>query len=273
MFSVVRAGRTGQVSSRLEARVSWSIVELARMSGVSSRTLRHYDKVGLLPPSGVRPNGYRYYEQDELLRLQQILILRELDLGLRDIAAILDQQHDPLVALRGHYQRLLRERDRLDQVARTVARTIDELKTKEGAPVMTKINRPENLFEGFDPAEYDAEARERWPGQWEQSKRFTDTLTAADTERMQREQTAAMIRMAEFMTAGTDVGDTAVQAEVDAAYHAVAQMWTPNAEAFKKLGQMYVDDPRFTATYNTIAPRLAEYYRDAMTVYAESRLS
>jgi hypothetical protein len=79
--------------------------------------------------------------------------------------------------------------------------------------------------------------------------------------------------MAEFMTAGTDVGDTAVQAEVDAAYHAVTQMWTPNAEAFKKLGQMYVDDPRFTATYNTIAPRLAEYYRDAMTVYAESGLS
>jgi hypothetical protein len=63
---------------------------------------------------------------------------------------------------------------------------------------------------------------------------------------MQREQTAAMIRMAEFMTAGTDVGDTAVQAKVDAAYQAVAQMWTPNAEAFKNLGQMYVDDPRFT---------------------------
>jgi hypothetical protein len=138
---------------------------------------------------------------------------------------------------------------------------------------MTKINRPENLFEGFDPAEYDAEARERWPQQWEQSKRFTDTLTAADTERMQREQTAAMIRMAEFMTAGTDVGDTAVQAEVDAAYQAVAQMWTPNAEAFKNLGQMHVDDPRFAATYNTIAPGLAEYYRDAMVVYADSRLS
>jgi DNA-binding transcriptional MerR regulator len=253
--------------------VSWSIVEVARISGVSSRTLRHYDEIGLLPPAGVRPNGYRYYEQDELLRLQQILVMRELDLGLGEIAAILDQQRDALVALRGHYQRLLRERDRLDQVARTVARTIDELKTKEGAPGMTKINRPENLFEGFDPAVYDAEARERWPQQWEQSKRFTDTLTAADTERMQREQTAAMIRMAEFMTAGSDVADTAVQAEVDAAYQAVARVWTPNVEAFKNLGQMYVDDPRFAATYNTIAPGLAEYYRDAMTVYADSRLS
>lgn len=243
------------------------------MSGVSSRTLRHYDEVGLLPPAGVRPNGYRYYEPDELLRLQQILVLRELDLGLAEIAAILDQQRDRLVALRGHYQRLLRERDRLEQVARTVARTIDELEMKEGTPGMTTINKPENLFEGFDPAQYDAEARERWPEQWEQSKRFTDTLTAEDTERMQREQTAAMSRMAEFMTAGIDVGAAAVQAEVDAAYQAVAQMWTPNAEAFKNLGQMYVDDPRFTATYDAIASGLAEYYRDAMVVYANNRLS
>jgi MerR family transcriptional regulator, thiopeptide resistance regulator len=84
---------------RLEATVSWSTVEVARMSGVTSRTLRHYDEIGLLPPAGMRPNGYRYYEQDELLRLQQILVMRELDRGLGEIAAILDQQQDPLVAL------------------------------------------------------------------------------------------------------------------------------------------------------------------------------
>lgn len=253
--------------------MSWSIVDVARMSGVSSRTLRHYDEIGLLPPAGVRPNGYRYYEHDELLLLQQILVLRALDLGLAEIAAILDRERDRLVALRGHYQRLLCERDRLGRIAGTVARTIGELEMQEGVPGMSTINRPENLFDGFDASQYEAEARERWPEQWEQSKRFTDTLTAAETERMQREQTAAMIRMAEFMTAGADVSDAAVQAEVDVAYHAVAKMWTPNAEAFKHLGQMYVDDPRFAATYDSIAPGLAQYYRDAMAVYADSRLS
>lgn len=196
-----------------------------------------------------------------------------MDLGLVEIAAIIDQHRDPVLALREHYQRLLRERDRLDQVVRTVARTIDELETKKGIPGMAKINRPENLSEGFDPTQYEAEARERWPEQWQQSKRFTDTLTAGDTERMQREQTAAMIRMAQFMTAGTEIGDPSVQAEVDAAYQAVARMWTPNAEAFKSLGQMYVDDPRFTATYDKIAAGLAVYYRDAMAVYADNRLS
>lgn len=253
--------------------MSWSIAEVARMSRVSPRTLRHYDEVGLLPPAGVRANGYRYYEQGELLRLQQILLLRELDLGLGEIAAILDEQRDPLVALREHYRRLLGERDRLDLVVRTVADTIDKLETQQGAPGMTSINRPENLFEGFDPTEYDKEAHRRWPEQWEQSKRFTDTLTAADTERLQREQTAAMIRMADLMAAHTDVGDAAVQAEIDLAYQSVARMWTPNAEAFRNLGRMYVDDPRFAATYTRIAPGLAEYYRDAMAVYADNRLN
>lgn len=252
---------------------SWSIVEVARMSGVTSRTLRHYDEIGLLPPAGIRSNGYRYYEQEDLLRLQQILVLRELDVGLSEIAEILDQRRDPIQTLRCHYERLLQERDRLGVVARTVARTIGELENKEGIPGMTNINRPENLFEGFDPTQYDTEARERWPEQWEQSKRFTDTLSADDTERMQREATAAMIRMAELMTAGTDVGDAAVQAEVDSAYQSVCQMWTPNAAAFKNLGEMYVQEPRLAANYDKIAPGLAEYYRDAMGVYADTRLS
>ncbi len=79
--------------------MAWSIVEVARMSGVTSRTLRHYDEIGLLAPAGVAANGYRYYEQDQLLRLQQILVLRELDLGLSEIAAIVNQQRDPIAAL------------------------------------------------------------------------------------------------------------------------------------------------------------------------------
>lgn len=243
------------------------------MSGVTSRTLRHYDEIGLLRPARIASNGYRHYGPDELLRLQQILVWRELVLGLSEIASILDQRRDPVQALRDQHERLLRERDRLDRVARTVARTLADLESQEGRNDVTNINRPENLFEGFDPSQYDAEARERWPEQWQQSKQFTDTLTAQDTERMQREATAAMIRMADFMTEGRPVDDTDVQAEVHAAYQAICRMWTPNAEAFTRLGQMYVDDPRFAAIYARVAPGLAEYYRDAMTAYADTRLS
>jgi MerR family transcriptional regulator, thiopeptide resistance regulator len=242
------------------------------MSGVSSRTLRHYDEIGLLPPSHTGSNGYRYYDQDSLLRLQQILLLRELDLGLAEIRGILDSQLDPVQALRSHRDRLLRERDRLAVLAHTVTRTIDALQEKGNAG-MAEINQPENLFEGFDAAAYEAEARERWPQEWQQSTTYTDTLTQQDIERLQRELTAAMIRMAELMAAGEPVDSAAVQAEIEDAYRAVCRFWTPDAVAFKNLGQLYVDDERFKANYDRIAAGLAEFYRDAMARYAETVLS
>lgn len=97
--------------------MAWPIAEVARMSGVTARTLRHYDEIGLLPPARIGTNGHRYYEERELLRLQQILVLRALGLGLTEIGRVLAAQIDELAALRGHHRRLLAERDRLDALA------------------------------------------------------------------------------------------------------------------------------------------------------------
>jgi len=80
--------------------MSWSIAQVARMSGTTSRTLRHYDAMGLLPPAYVGSNGYRYYERDQLLRLQEILLLRELGLGLDAVGSVLDEPGDRLAVLR-----------------------------------------------------------------------------------------------------------------------------------------------------------------------------
>src|SRR5574340_1595784 len=250
--------------------MSWSIADVARMSGVTARTLRHYDEIGLLEPAYVGANGYRYYEDEQLLRLQQILVLRELGLSLAQIAEAVDSEPDTLAALERQHVRLLEESNRLARMADTVARTIAELEGKTEMAV--KINRPENLFEGFDHTQYDDEARERWPEKFEQSQRYAATMTAEDVEGMQREATAAMIRMAEFMTAGTPVDDPTVQAEVTTHYQSLCRFWTPNRNAYKCLGQMYVDDERFKANYETIAEGLAEYQRDAMVVYADQRL-
>ncbi|GAA2787167.1 MerR family transcriptional regulator [Streptomyces showdoensis] len=251
--------------------MAWSIADVARMSGVTSRTLRHYDEIGLLPPAWTGSNGHRMYERDDLLRLQQILLMRELGLGLKEIRAVLDSQVDRVAVLREHHERLLAERERLGTLARTVARTITEL--EEDAP-MAQINRPENLFEGFEPdPEMEAEVQERWPAAYEQSRQATAGMTPADMEHWQREVTAQMIRLAEFMTAGTPVDDPAVQAEIDAHYRNVSRFWTPNAEAYKGLALMYVEDPRFRRNYERIAAGLAEYQRDAMAVYADTRLS
>lgn len=185
--------------------MAWSITQVARMSGVTSRTLRHYDEIGLLPPARVGANGYRYYEEDQLLRLQQVLVLRELGLGLTEIKEIVERHTDPVVALREHHRRLLAERDRLDDVTRMVERTIAELQRNEGKTTMSKISRPENLFEGFDGARYEADARERWPEQWQRSgqQELLAGRTPQELERMQREATAGMIRMAEHMLTGT----------------------------------------------------------------------
>ncbi|MEV5083464.1 MerR family transcriptional regulator [Streptomyces sp. NPDC056159] len=253
--------------------MAWSIADVGRMSGVTSRTLRHYDEIGLLPPAWIGSNGHRYYEEADLLRLQQILLMRELGLGLREIQAVLDSQVDQLAALREHHRRLLAECDRLETLARTVGRTIAELEEGKDNSDMAKINRPENLFEGFEPGRHEAEARERWPEQWEQSQQAIAEMTAEGMEQWQREATAQMIRMAEFMVAGTPVADPAVQTEVDAHYQGVCRFWTPCAAAYKGLGQTYVDDPQFRTNFDRIADGLAIYQCDAMAVYADARLS
>ncbi|MET9360662.1 MerR family transcriptional regulator [Streptomyces sp. NPDC006632] len=254
--------------------MAWSIAEVARMSGVTSRTLRHYDEIGLLPPAWIGSNAHRYYEEADLLRLQQILLMRELDVGLREIKAVLDSQVDRVAVLRGHHQRLLAERDRLGTLAHTVGRTIAELEEAEENDDMATINRPENLFEGFEPSEEEsAKVRERWPSAWEQSRQAVETMTAEDTERWQREVTAQMIRVAEFMVAGIPVDAPVVQAEMEQHYRGVCRFWTPNKAAYEGLAQTYVDEPRMRANFDKVAEGLAIYQRDAMVVYADARLS
>ncbi|MGN6743736.1 MAG: TipAS antibiotic-recognition domain-containing protein [Amnibacterium sp.] len=185
---------------------------------------------------------------------------------------MLDEQRDEVAALREHHERLVAERNRLDAMAATVARTIREL-SERGRSATMSIEKPENLFDGFDTSEYDEEARRRWPEEHAASQRFTDTLTPEDVTRMQRETTAQIVRMAELRAAGTPVEAPAVQEEIERLHASVSRMWTPNAAAFTNLGRMYVDDERFRATYDRVAPGTAEYFRDAMAVYAAARLT
>src|SRR5437660_6235141 len=140
--------------------MAWSIAQVARMSKVTSRTLRHYDDIGLLRPAWVGRNGYRYYERAQLLTLQRILIMRELGLGLDAIAEIIHDGRDPVEALRMHHAWLCDERDRFDRLASTVAHTIENL--EGGEDVTTDAT---HWFDGFDPVQqerWQQEARERW---------------------------------------------------------------------------------------------------------------
>lgn len=251
----------------------WPIAEVARMSGVTARTLRHYDEIDLLPPARIGSNGHRYYEEAQLLRLQQILVLRALGVGLSEIGLILASQVDELEALRGHRRRLLAERDRLDTLAVTVSRTIAELEEsrKDGTP-MTGINRPENLFEGARPADYEETLRD-WPELAEQVRRATATMSEAEIEAGQRERTALMIRLAELMAAGTPVDADAVRAEIDGQYRSLTALRPVTAEEYRAIGRSCVEDERWRAAYEAIAPGLAAYQRDAIEAYAAARLT
>jgi DNA-binding transcriptional MerR regulator len=248
---------------------SWTIGELARLSGVTSRTLRHYDSIGLLEPVGTAAGGRRVYGREELVRLQQILVLRELGVDLTTIGQVVRSGAErgvQVAVLREHHTRLLAERDRFDRLAATVAATVRSL---EGGRVMTA----KNLYAGFDNSEYEVEARRRWgdeavtsaDGAW-------GRLGAVGQAAHHAETRAINAGLAECLSDRIPVDDTRVQELVRRHHAQVAVFWTPNRASYTGLDQMYVDDPRFTATYDAVTPGLATYLRDAMTVFAEANL-
>ncbi|MER7753847.1 MerR family transcriptional regulator [Kitasatospora sp. NPDC097643] len=253
--------------------MAWPIAEVARLSGVTARTLRHYDEVGLLPPAWIGSNGHRYYEERQLLQLQQILVLRALGVGLSEIARILGEQVDELEALRGHHHRLLAERDRLDALAATVSRTITDLERsrKDGTPV-TSINRPENLFEGIQPADIEESLRD-FPEHAEAARRVTAAMSPAEIEAGQRERTARMVRLAERMAAGHPVDAEAVQDGIDAEYRTLTALRPISPEEYRAIARSLTENEQWRAAYEAIAPGLAAYQREAMEVYAAARLS
>jgi DNA-binding transcriptional MerR regulator len=250
--------------------VSWTIAEVARMSNVTSRTLRHYDAIGLLRPAVVAANGLRHYERPQLLRLQEILLLRALGLSLAAIAAMLDEPRDRLETLQQHRDALLAESGRLSLLARTVELTIDDLVKGNEMPV-------DKLFEGFDPeqqAEYEKEIAAKYGDESvAQSRRRTAGWTPAQFAAVDGAYREVDARLVALLTSGVAPDDSRVASVLADHYAIVDQFWTPDRESYKGLGHMYVDDPRFRARHDEEHPQLAEYKRDAMAAYAELHLS
>lgn len=246
--------------------MDWSIQEIARLAGTTSRTLRHYDRIGLLRPSRVAANGYRHYDQQALMRLQRILLLRELGLGLAEIAAVLERQHDPVPALRRHLKALEEQRDQLDARIRAVRTTID--RTMKGEPLMA-----EEILEGFDNSKYEAEVVERWGREaWDDSNRKWARLGPEDQARHGEEHEAIAAGFAAALAGGLAPGAPEVQALARRHHTWVSLFWTPNREAYENLGIMYDEDPRFTATYDRHGKGTARFIREAIAVFARENL-
>lgn len=248
-----------------------SIQDVAKLVGTTSRTLRHYDRLGLLPPSRVGNNGYRYYDDDALVRLQRILLLRDLGLGLPAIAEVLDRDAEPARALRKHLELLRKEQERLARQIASVSLTIDQL--EGGEQLMA-----ENMFDGFDHTQYKDEVEERWGAEaYATGDRWWRGMS--DTERSQWKE-----RTAQLGTDWTTAAEQGIAADSDTAQDLARRHYEwlsgvpglpsaggrPSKEYFLGLGDMYVADERFAANYG--GRKGAEFVRDAMKVFADRQL-
>ena len=242
----------------------WQVGEVARWAGVTVRALHHYDRIGLLSPSRRTASGYRAYDAGDLARLQRVLGYRELGFGLDDIAGLLDDEAcDPVERLRAQHGLVMQRMERLRRVAETLERTME-------AHQMGIRLTPQELLEvfgGSDPTGHAGEAEERWgdTDSYRQSQRRTSGYTKEDWLAIRAEAEANTARLAALMRAGTPAGSTeAMDAAEAARQHICRWFYDCSPLMHAGLAEMYVADPRFTATYEDVAPGLAGYVRDAI---------
>lgn len=252
--------------------MEWSIRQIARLAGTTSRTLRHYDQLGVLPPSRVGDNGYRYYDSEALLRLQQILLLRELGVDLATIARMLEGQSDHRVALTGHLERLREERLGLERRIRSVESTIGRL--ERGEDLMA-----EEMLDGFDHTRYRDEVIERWGEQAaEESARWWDGQSAEEQADFKTVWTALARDWSHAAEGGLDPSGGPAQALARRHCDWLSDIpgtprndGRPSRAYFEGLAEMYVTDERFARHFG--GRESAEFVREAMKCFAERELS
>lgn len=256
------------------SRRTHTVKDVARMSGVSVRTLRFYDEIGLLKPAFYGDNGYRYYEKEQLLKLQQVLFYRELGIELAQVKKILDDpDFDTAAALRLHRDHLKKETERTQALIRTIDKTLAHL--EEEAPM-----KDDEIYLGFDPkkqAEYERELVDSYGSHAqkniEESVRRTRAWRAEDYTRTRDDYDELHRAFTEALDRGLKPADSEVQLLVRQHYEIVDRFWTPNHEAYIGLSQMYNEHSAFKKLYEGYHPRLAEYLAEAMKVFAEKELS
>ena len=245
-----------------------TVGQVAQTFGVTVRTLHHYDEIGLLSPSERSHAGYRLYTAEDLERLATIVTYRRLDLPLDEVAALLRGEGSTLEHLRRQRDAVLHRVEELHGLVDAIDRAMEREMNEQPA---TREELKEIFGDGFSD-EYQAEAQERWGGTdaWKQSARRTKGYTKADWERIRAEGEAVNTAFVAALQAGHPA--TSVQAmDAAEAHRAQIDTWFYDCthDFQRNLADMYVADPRFTKTYEDIAPGLAQYVRDAIHANAD----
>jgi DNA-binding transcriptional MerR regulator len=257
-----------------KANINYAVNKLAKLAGVSVRTLHVYDKLGLLKPSVRTTARYRLYSEKELLRLQQILFYKELDFALKDIKSILDDPgFDLIQALEGHKAALKSKKQRLDTLLKTINKTVDHLKNKN-------MQNFEELYEGMPREQaqaYRKEAVDKWGEETvARSEKALLELPEMDLERLKADQKDITTQLR--LLATEDPQSDAVQLQIARHYANIRSFWgiadptDLKANQYKGLADLYITDERYTTADNNPDPVFTRFMHKAMTYFADRKL-
>ncbi len=243
----------------------YTIKQLSNLAGVTVRTLHYYDEIELLRPSAIGENGYRYYGDEALYRLQQILFFREMGLGLLQIKQIIDSpEFDLVAALRSHRNALQEKIARLQSLIGTIDSTIMHL---AGEVEMSK----KTIFAGFGEEkqkEYEREAAEMFGEEIvARSMRNWNSYSAEEKERIKAEGGAIYIDLAAHMNEGAESPE--VQAILARWHQHIRYFYEPTPEILRGLGIHYYEHPDFNATFTAIHPDLPAFLQKAIAHYVD----
>lgn len=249
--------------------MEYTVQKLGKMAGVSTRTLRYYDEIGILKPARINSSGYRLYGAKEVEKLQQILFYRELGVNLEEIRKIMaSPTFDPLSALQEHYGKLLEKRSQLDLLILNVEKTIAE---KEGKIVM----KDHEKFEGFkkklvdeNEKKYGREVREKYgESTVDESNRKMMNMTEEQYDAFTKLGDDIIESLKKAYATGDPAGELAWKT-ADLHRQWLSFTWSKySKEAHAGLAKMYVEDERFKAFYDEKQPGGAEFLRDAILNY------
>lgn len=258
--------------------MAYTVKKLAQISGVSVRTLHHYDEVDLLKPAYFGSNGYRYYEEEQLLLLQQILFYRELGFELKQIQKLLKKSDfDKLAALHSHRKLLKGESERFEKLVVTIDKTIDHLKGK------IKM-KDEEFFYGLDSPkqkgyeEYLIKTGRVSEEEINKSRETVKNWQKEDHDKFKKYQEEGDRRfkaMAKSIDDHLLPGSPEVQKLIRELYNWIGLCWgtAPTKERFIGLSQLYNEHPDWAKMYGRYHPKLQEFLTEAMIIFAERELS
>ncbi|GAB04710.1 MerR family transcriptional regulator [Gordonia amarae] len=248
-----------------------TVGRIARLTGVSVRTLHHYDDIALVVPSGRTSAGYRVYSDADVERLHQVLTYRELGFSLEQIATLLDDPDaDALAHLK--QQRTLLE-DRIDRLHRMVA-AVEEMMSKKSQGIqLTAAEQAEIFGDDWTGNNYQDEAQERWgdTDAWKQSQERSAKFTKDDWIAIKADTDVLESALADGLRRGVQPGSAEANSLAEQHRASIDRFYDCGHDMQVCLAEMYVADPRFTKHYDDIEPGLTQFVHDIIVANAEAQ--